>query len=169
MGISMKDNIQKFLGYTIASLGILIMLLGIAMFLTSKAEKEMEAGAGIAVFSISIVLIGTVLIYFGHKNAKFEEQVETVASIVKSYRRIKLYDLAEKMHTSVHEANRALSKAISIQLVKGNFDRTTDEFFTDEGKYERTDFKFCPACGAPFSKKFLEGETMKCGSCGVIV
>ena len=134
-----------------------MLLLGIAMFLTSKAEKETEAGAGIAIFSISIVFIGGIFIYFGHKNGKFEEQVETVASIVKSYRRIKLFDLAEKMHVSVPEANKALSEAISIQLVEGNFDRTTDEFFTNEGKFGKTDFIYCPSCGAPFNKKFLEG------------
>ena len=47
-----------------------MLLLGIAMFLTSKAEKETEAGAGIAIFSISIVFIGGIFIYFGHKNGK---------------------------------------------------------------------------------------------------
>jgi hypothetical protein len=73
------------------------------------------------------------------------------------------------MNVSIPEANRALSMAISIKLVNGNFDRTTDEFFTEEGKYVSADFKFCPACGAPYNKKFLGGEEMKCEHCGVIV
>ncbi len=169
MGFSIKDNIQKFSGYFIGSIGLLIMLLGIAMYLTSEDPTEIEAGAGIAIFSISLVAIAGILIYIGHRNSKMEEEIETAASIIKSYRRIKLYDLAEKMHVSVTRANIALSKAVSLKLISGNFDRTTDEFFTEEGKFTKIEYKFCPSCGAPFSGTFLEGDTIKCDNCGAIV
>ncbi|MBN1498878.1 MAG: zinc ribbon domain-containing protein [Spirochaetes bacterium] len=169
MGLSVKDNIQKFLGYLIGSVGVLMMLLGIAMYFTSAAQEEIDAGRGIAIFSISLLLIAAALLYTGYRNSLFEEQVETAASIIRTYRRITLLNLAEKMHCSVPHAGKVLAKVISLQLVKGNFDRTTDEFFTEEGKYHRTDFKFCPACGAPFNSKFLEGDTIKCGSCGAVI
>lgn len=177
MGFSVKDNFQKFLGYLIGSIGILLILLGIAMILSydpneKVASNEMssfDAGVGIAIFFSSFVIIGGILIHLGTKNAKFEENVESAASIAKSFRRIKLVDLSKQLNISIPQANKALSKALSLNLIKGNFDRTTDEFFTEEGKYTPSEFKYCPACGAPYDQKFLEGETIKCKSCGAVV
>ncbi|HPA73449.1 MAG TPA: hypothetical protein PKY31_14335, partial [Spirochaetota bacterium] len=63
-------------------------------------------------------------------------------------------------------ANRLLMKAVALNMIEGNFDRTTDEFFTSDAREQKLEFKFCPQCGSPLDRVYLEGETVKCGRCG---
>lgn len=139
------------------------------MFISPANEKEKIDGGGIAIFSLAFVIPGSLLLYFGIKNSHFEDNVISAASIAKSARRITLIDLSEKMNCSIPVANKALTIALSKGLVSGNFDRTTDEFFTEEGNREKIEIRFCPACGAPLDKIYLRGETIKCNNCGVVI
>ncbi|MEM7183455.1 MAG: hypothetical protein AAF518_21280 [Spirochaetota bacterium] len=169
-GFTIKDNVQKLVGGVLLALGVLVLFLGTAMFFDTSAEESQNAsGKAIAIFSFAILLPGGLLMYYGIKNARFEENVIAAASIVKSARRITLIDLAQKLNCSVVTASNVLSKAISLGLVNGNFDRSTDEFFTEEGDVQRLQIKFCSACGAPLDKTYMQGETIKCQSCGAIL
>ena len=169
-GFTLKDNIQKLLGGLLLALGVFVLFLGAAMFFDTSAEESQNAtGKVLAIFSFAILLPGGLLMYYGIKNAKFEENVIAAASIVKSARRITLVDLAQKLDCSVVLASNALNKAISLGLVSGNFDRSTDEFFTEEGDVQRLQIKFCSACGAPLDKAYMQGETIQCKSCGAIL
>lgn len=168
MGISIKDNVQKFFGGLLLLLGLLAFFLGIAMFFTPGDADEKSAGMGIAIFSLAFLFSGGALLAYGIKNARFEEKVLSAASIVKSSRRITVVDLAAKLTLSIPKAQKALNRAIELNLVVGNFDRSTDEFFTKESEGHKVDFKFCPACGAPLDRVYLKGETIKCRNCGVI-
>lgn len=169
MGISAKDNVQKFFGGFLIVLGLLLFFLGLGMFFSPSDAEDISAGRGIAIFSFAFIVPGALLLYFGIVNAKFEENVLSASSIAKSARRISLSDLALKMNCSIPDANKALSKAISLNLVIGNFDRTTDEFFTEEGELHKVELRFCPGCGAPLDRVYLKGETIKCNNCGVVL
>ena len=92
-----------------------------------------------------------------------------IAGIVNSHRRITLTDLAAKLMIPTDNMGNLLALAISQGLVKGNFDRTTDEFFTEDGKHEQHEIRFCSSCGSPFERIYLKGETIKCRSCGNVI
>lgn len=169
MGFTIKDNIQKISGGFLLIMGLLLFFLGIAMFFSPNDDEEKSAGRGIAIFSFAFITPGALLLYAGIKNSSFEERVLSAASIAKSSRRITLDALSGKLGCSIPEANKALTKALSLNLVSGNFDRTTDEFFTKEGAKDRIEIRFCPGCGAPLDRTYLSGETVKCKSCGILL
>jgi uncharacterized membrane protein len=169
MSISIKDTVQKIIGYILAAPGLLLFFIGIAMVIDPNEGEGTGTGVAIAVVALAFFIPGLFFIWNGRKLSEEEEFVESISAIVMSTRRITLVDIADKLDTSVPKARKALLKAINLKLISGNFDRTTGEFFTEEGKNTQLVFKFCPNCGAPFNKTFLEGETIKCESCGAII
>lgn len=168
MGYTIKDNLQKFFGGILLGIGALLFFLGVAMYFTPDDDGQRSAGLGITIFSMAIILPGILLFYYGMKNAKFEQLVISAASIAKTARRITLMDLATKLNCPIPVAGEALNKALSLGLVSGNFDRSTDEFFTQDGEVQKIKIKYCPGCGAPLDKVYLQGETIRCQSCGII-
>ncbi|HRX16874.1 MAG TPA: hypothetical protein P5123_11215 [Spirochaetota bacterium] len=166
MGFKIKDTILKATGYIFAIPGLIVFFIGIAMYLVSKDPTEIEAGAGIAIASMAFVLPGIFFLYQGYKATKEEEMVESLAMIIHATRRISIDNIAEKMGVSVPTARRFMLMALKLRLINGFFDRTTGEFFTEDGKTDTSPFKFCPHCGSPFNKIFLHGETIKCPACG---
>ncbi|MBN2434400.1 MAG: hypothetical protein JXK07_03940 [Spirochaetes bacterium] len=168
MGFKIKDTILKAIGYIFAIPGLLVFFIGIAMYLVSKDSTEVEAGAGLTIFSMAFVLPGIFFLYRGYKATKEEEMVESLAMIIHATRRISIDNIAEKMGVSVPTARRFMLIALKQKLINGFFDRTTGEFFTEEGKTDTSPFKFCPHCGSPFNRMFLHGETIKCPSCGSV-
>ena len=166
--MTIKDNILKFLGYSILIFGIFIFVIGIGMHFDEEDDKS-KKGFPISVASFAFIIPGGLLLYLGRRAAKQEEQLESISSIVKSYRRITLSDIADKLNVTIPQASQLLTKAIAKKMIRGNFDRTTDEFFTEDAKAQKMEYKFCPSCGSPLDRVFLEGETVKCGSCGILI
>ncbi len=134
-----------------------------------RLEDPKENGPTIAVFSLIFFIPGFIILYLERRSRKNREMLESVVSAVKSYRRIKLVDLASKLGVTAPRANALLMKAISLDMVHGNFDRTTDEFFTDEAREQKLEYRFCPQCGGSLDRLYLEGETVLCARCGVIM
>ena len=167
MGITIKDSIQKFFGYILLIGGIFFLVVGIGM-LFDPDLKDRNVAPSIIIFSNAFTIPGLILIILGRRNNKIEEQIELASGIVKSYRRITIADLAEKLKTSNIKAEEILSKALTLKLINGNFDRTTGEFFTVEAENQEMEYKFCPSCGAPLERIYLKGDTIKCNSCGTI-
>ncbi|HPB83890.1 MAG TPA: hypothetical protein PK200_17765 [Spirochaetota bacterium] len=163
----LKNRVTKFFGYGLLFFGIFLLVLGIAM--SVEGGKDAESGPPIAISSLAFIIPGGVMIFLARHARKKQDLVESIASIVKTYRRISLTTLAEKLSIPIPEAGNLLMIAVSRNLVKGNFDRTTDEFFTEDAKTQRLEFKFCPNCGGPLDRVYLEGETVKCPRCGLLV
>jgi hypothetical protein len=161
---NLKHNILKILGYFLVFFGVFMLVVGIAIAIEGKKDD----GPSIAIASLIFFIPGYILLFLERRSRKRLEMLESVASAVKSYRRIKLVDLAGKLGITVPEASRLLMKAVTLNMIEGNFDRTTDEFFTNDARKHSISFKFCPQCGAPLDRIYLEGETVKCGSCGAI-
>lgn len=159
-----KNNILKILGYILVFFGVFMLVVGIGIAIEGKKDD----GPSIAIVSLVFFIPGFILLYLERRSRKQLEVLESVASAVKSYRRIKLVDLAAKVGITVPHASRLLMKAVALNMIEGNFDRTTDEFFTSDARQQSISFKFCPRCGAPLDRVYLEGETVKCGSCGAI-
>ncbi len=160
-----KAKIQKFMGYALLFFGIFVMVIGIAMMFDEKEEKSQSLS--IAVASSAFSAPGVILLVLARKALREKEWLESATSIIKSYRRITLVDLAQKLNVPIPRASRLLSRALALNMIKGHFDRTTDEFFTDEAVTHRSQFRYCPGCGAPLDRVYLEGETIRCTSCGL--
>ncbi|MBP7583951.1 MAG: hypothetical protein KBA61_07955 [Spirochaetes bacterium] len=158
----LKNRILKILGFSLVFFGVFMLVAGVGITI----EGEKDNGPGIAVFSLIFFIPGATLLYLERRSSREMETLETVASAVRSYRRIKLVDLAAKVGITVPRANRLLMKAVALKMIEGNFDRTTDEFFTSDSREQKLEFKFCPQCGSPLDRVYLEGETVKCGRCG---
>ncbi len=164
----MKGRLLAFFGYIALFAGIFFFSVGIGMHFDRSDERHTQ-GIPIAIFSFAFTAPGALMIWLGRKARKDRERIESLASIVKSYRRITLADLAEKLFIPIPVAGRLLTTAIAIGLVKGKFDRTTNEFFTEDAREKRLEIKFCASCGAPLDRVYLEGDTVRCTTCGVLM
>ncbi|MCP4130611.1 MAG: hypothetical protein GY754_06480 [bacterium] len=169
MSISIKDSVQKFFGFLLLIPGLLIFFIGGGMYFTGENPEQVQSGPVIVIFSLFLIIPGVILIILGKKNRKGEEVIESLVTIVKSYRRIPLSDLAAQLEIRKPAAQNLLMKALRLKLIEGHFDRTTDEFFTKEGEAKKPDASFCPSCGAPVEGVFLQGETVTCKTCGKII
>ncbi|HPV41867.1 MAG TPA: hypothetical protein PKX40_11870 [Spirochaetota bacterium] len=145
--------------------GIATCILGIAMHIDS-ASPQSKSGIPIAVFSLSFILPGALVYLLGKKSKKNLELVQALAALIISYRRIRISDAAAQLLITEEQAAKLLAAAVGKGLVKGKFDRTTGEFFTEEAESETSSIRFCPSCGAPLDRVYLKGETIQCKSCG---
>ncbi len=168
MAIFWKDNILKFFGYALLFFGIFILIVGIGMIFDPD-PKDSAVGPSIAIASFVFSLPGFILIRLGKKAQRKEEKVKAVANIIKSYRRIKLESISQKLAIPVLEVEQHLSTALSAHLIRGFIDRTTEEFVTEDARKKDMEKKFCNNCGAPLEQVYLEGETVRCKSCGSIL
>ena len=162
-----KGSVQKFFGYFLLFAGIFFLIVGIGM-LVDPDKKDRDTAPSIIIFSNVFTIPGAILLIQGKKNNRLQSETKSLAALVQTYRRITLRDLAGKLGTTESRAEFLLSRAISMNLVEGNFDRTTGEFFTLDSMDEKAKLRFCPSCGAPLDKVYLAGETIKCGACGAI-
>lgn len=165
--MSIKDSIQKFAGYTLLSIGLFFLIVGCGMLLDPSVDDR-KVSPSIIVFSNIFTIPGIFLVYLQRKSKrkKREYQLKSISGLVTSYRRISLSDIIYKTGFTEKEAEKLLLKAISMNLIKGNFDRTTGEFYTEEALEDINMIKFCPSCGGQFEKIYLTGDTIKCERCG---
>jgi PCI domain-containing protein len=138
------------------------------IILDDKGDDTSDA-IPIAIVSNIFFIPGILLILLGKKAARKEDLLKSATGIIKSYRRITLYDLSEKLSISVAETENVLAEIVNLKLIKGNFDRTTSEFFTDDAEIKSIKHKFCSSCGSSFDRIYLQGETVKCEKCGIIM
>lgn len=148
--------------------GISTFILGIAMHIDSSSPQS-SSGLPISIFSLSFIIPGAIATLLAVRSKKDIELLQSICGIVTSYRRIKTTELAEQLHIAEAAAARLLAVAVEKGIIKGNFDRTTGEFFTEDSETEQRALRFCPSCGAPLERVFLKGETIRCRSCGGIV
>ncbi len=160
-----KDSIQKITGYSLLSAGLFLLLVGFGMLLDPD-EKDRNVAPSIIIVSNIFTLPGVFLVYLGKKSKRRENQLKSLSGLITSYRRISLSEVADKTGLSEKNAEALLLKAISIKLIKGNFDRTTGEFYTEDALENTNMLRYCPSCGGQFEKIYLKGDTLKCERCG---
>ena len=166
----MKEKILKVAGFIILVCGLFVFFIGLGMYF-EKDKDDSDHGLPIAVASSAIIIPGIILLVTGiSRERRIEnEQMASIYGITKSYRRIAIADIAEKLDMQVKDVYRLLSKGISKRRISGYIDRSSNEFFTVDALDDQIDVKFCPSCGAPIGRVLLKGEKFKCKSCGTVI
>ncbi len=157
----------QWFGFFMLFCGMSTFILGFAMHLDSSSPGS-KSGMPIAVFSLSFIIPGLIIIFLARKSKKNIELLQTITGTIISHRRMKISDMAGQLMIPEPHAAKLLAVAVEKGLVRGKFDRTTGEFFTEEAEQDIAKIRFCPSCGAPLDRVYLKGETIQCRSCGSI-
>lgn len=155
-------------GYLLLASGVFVLAVGLGMSVDPN-PSDASTGVSISIFSTIMLFLAAGLIYQGRMSKKKEERRDAAVSIVKSYRRISLFDLSKKLNVSVKEATDLLSQALHNGELAGNFDRTTDEFYIEGSEGVTVQIKYCYNCGASLDQVYLKGDTVKCSHCGALL
>ena len=161
----LKNNFLRVFGYALVFFGVFMLIAGIGIMIEGKKDD----GPSIAIISLIFFIPGAVILYQEKKSRRQMELMETVSGAIRSYRRIKIEDIATKCGISIHQTEKIILKAISAGMIEGNFDRTTGEFFIKDAEKITLNYRFCPNCGSPFDRVYLIGETVQCSHCGMIL
>lgn len=165
----LKDTLKKTSGTIIILIGafwLFVAIFTVVTGLEKGVKSDVNLGFVLGGFSIAIIIPGVKLFLSGVRLSKLEENLKQLSALVKSYRRISLNEIAKKFNTTETEAEKLLSMAIELNLVSGNMDRTTGEFFISESLNEIKKISYCPNCGASLTQIIHNGETAKCPACG---
>ncbi len=164
----LRNTLLKVLSYALLFFGIFILILGIAMIFDKEPDAS-DNGLPIAIMSSAFLVTGGIILYVARRSEEERELLESLVSIIKSYRRITVADIAQRCGITIPRASELLHRAISLELIEGNFDRTTDEFYTSDAASQRVEYRYCPSCGSPLDRVYLKGDTIRCHSCGTLV
>ncbi len=93
-------------------------------------------------------------------------RMQELGGFLRTYRRIKISELARKLGVNEFEAERTVGRCIDLGFVEGFVDRSAGEFVAREAINQVAPISGCPRCGAPPERIMLIGETNKCGACG---
>ncbi len=167
MSFRIKISMLYVIGSLLVAMGLMVFFVGLGMACDHTDPKSKD-GLPIAIASFALTVPGSLALLAARGVSRQRDIIEAVASITKSYRRITIVDMADKLHTTIPLAQKALNRALALGLVSGHFDRTTDEFFTREAAAQKADSRFCASCGAPLDRVYLSGETIKCAKCGAV-
>ncbi|MGQ0797135.1 MAG: PCI domain-containing protein [Methanobacteriota archaeon] len=127
------------------------------------------------VWQISLVCVpaallpGLLLLFLGFRARRVERDFVEFAAWVKTYRRIGMKDLAQKLGRPEVEVEKMLIHAVDRGLAKGFIDRGTDEFVLTEAIGQEHYLETCPRCGANLRKRYFLGETVTCPYCNAVI
>jgi DNA-directed RNA polymerase subunit RPC12/RpoP/nitrogen fixation-related uncharacterized protein len=168
----LKDELYKIAGIAVVAAGTLLLILGLFGFFTginTGQNEDLYLGIIISASASALIAGGVNLYRAGKKLSQFEDQLKLTAALIKTYRRISVPDIAEKMSITETEAMKLLNTAVSMGMIKGNMDRGTGEFFVSDSLSEIKKISFCPYCGSPLGEIVYSGETVKCPGCGSMI
>ena len=164
-----KDTVKKFTGIAIVIPGVLLLIIalyGLVSGFQSGNREDINMGFIIGGLSLIIIFPGVRLYISGIKLSRLEVRLKQITAIVRSYRRISPADIAKKLNITESQAERLLITALDLNLISGNIDRTTGEFFISGSENGTIKIPFCPNCGAAINQVIYDGETGKCNVCG---
>ena len=98
-----------------------------------------------------------------------EKQLKEFTTLLKTYRRIRIDELAAKVGKSPLEAERLLSRAIELGYVAGVIDRSADEFVLAGTEKAQVFVERCPHCGGVVNRWAFPEERFLCPYCNVAV
>ncbi len=172
----MPSSLWRVKGRLYLTLGVLFLLvfvLGIIIavsYLYGYPYYEPSNFPVITAVCVPTALVpGIVLILLGRRASLREKELIEFTAWVKTYRRIRLADLAAKLGKPQFEAEKILVTVIDRGLVKGFIDRNTDEFVIQEAVGQEHVIETCPRCGANLQERFLLGETVTCPYCHSVI
>lgn len=162
----MQDTVKKTLGLVFIVPGALLLIIAVFGIMGGDKPEDFNIGVGVSVFSLLLIVPGILLYRKGQHLAETEIKIRKLVSMLSTYRRMSLQDMAARLSITEAEAHNLLTLAIDQNLIHGNIDRTTGEFFVSDSIQDIKNLSKCPYCGAPVSQVFHKGETAKCQSCG---
>lgn len=162
----MQDTVKKTLGLVLIIPGMLLLLIAVFGIIGGDKPEDFNIGIGVSIFSLFIIAPGILLFRKGQQLARDEVKIRKLVSMLVTYRRMSVQEMAGKLGVTETDAHNLLTLAIEQNLVSGNIDRTTNEFFVSDSVQDIQNLTKCPFCGAPVSQVFHKGETAKCQSCG---
>ncbi|UCE73256.1 MAG: hypothetical protein JSV56_09500 [Methanomassiliicoccales archaeon] len=165
-GILEKNVLYRWVGVILIILGLFSVILNTIMLFTGGIT-DIYLWLGIGFCTAFGLIPGIILFIWGWKLAKEKSELTKLAAYLRSYRRIKVSDVARAMEKNEYETEQLILQCVEKNLINGYFDRNTREFFTREsqlGEVKTPDS--CPNCGAFFESKVLSGETAICKFCG---
>jgi predicted RNA-binding Zn-ribbon protein involved in translation (DUF1610 family) len=165
----LKDDFYRWIGAILIGLGIFFVLLSLmgATIWQEEMEALPEAYYGIIWICTAVFLLPGIAIFaWGWKLGQEERELEKLAGYLKSYRRINSHTLARKLGKTEYETEHLIAECVRLGLVKGYFDRSSDEFFTYQSVFEEIKRRDkCPNCGAAIDARVLVGESYECRFC----
>jgi len=168
-----SDSIYKILGYIFLLFGLFLLFVGIGMAVdplrTPSGVEPSSTGIAVAIVSNIFILPGIFFFIKGKKKHREEMKLKNIANIINSYKGISIDELSEKSKIDKEEIPLLIAEAIKLHLISGYFDRTTNEFFTEDSQKKEVQIKYCPSCGSKLDKTYLKGDTIKCDHCGTII
>ena len=167
-----KDELYKIAGIAVVAAGTLLLILGLFGFFTginTGQNEDIYLGIIISAAASALIAAGINLYRSGKKLSLFEDQLKQTAALVKTYRRITVPDIAEKLSVTEAEALKFLNTAVGMGIIEGNMDRGTGEFFVSDALKDMKKISFCPYCGSPLGEYVYTGETVKCLNCGSLI
>jgi hypothetical protein len=154
-----------FLGVAGIFFGSFFLMIGLILLFVGAEMNNLF----LMVFAPLALTPGIILMAIGMKKRRRFKDMEILAELLRAYRRIKISKVAGKLGVNEFEAEKRIAECIDLGLIKGNIDRTTEEFFTLESLGQVIPTEGCQKCGAPADRIVLVGEEAKCGSCGAVV
>jgi DNA-directed RNA polymerase subunit RPC12/RpoP len=160
----------RWIGAILVGLGLFFVM--VAIVGGTVANEDMDASSeqyfGIAVFCTVVLMVpGFIIFAWGYKLGQKEREYERLAGYLKSYRRIKISDVATKIGKSEMETEQLIAKIVEKGLILGYIDRNSREFFTHQSLFHEVDRPDkCPNCGASMYTRVLSGENAVCDYCG---
>ena len=157
--------------------GIVLLLVG-ALFLAVGAVEGVTGFSGIGMLFLYEVLAlclpttvvpGIVLVVYGLKWRRSGEDLAAFAAWVKTYRRISMKDLANRLGKPPKDTERIMLECVEKGLVHGFIDRSTDEFVLQEAAGVEHFVATCPGCSNSLQRRYLDGETVQCPYCGTVI
>jgi hypothetical protein len=162
----MKDTLKKILGLILIVPGAFILLIALFGIIGGGEPDDFKTGVGVIIFALSLIVPGILIYRQGQALSRREKKIKKLASMLRTYRRMSIQDMASILAVTELEVHNLLAVAIDLKLISGHIDRTTNEFFVLTSIDNIKKLTHCPYCGAPVTGIFHEGETAKCSSCG---
>lgn len=162
----MQDTVKKTLGLVLIIPGMLLLIIAVFGIIGGDKPEDFNIGIGVSIFSLCMIAPGILLYRKGQRLEQDEIKIKKLVSMLTTYRRMSLQEMAAKLGIPETEAQNLLTLAIAQNLISGHIDRTTNEFFVSGSVQDIKDLTKCPYCGAPVTQVFHKGETAKCQSCG---
>jgi len=164
-----KDAVYLTLGVLLLLAGVLGIVIGFAYRYGVPYYDPSVLPVLTAVCVPTAFVPGAIFLLLGLRARRVARELVEFSAWVRTYRRVRLDELARKLGKTTLETERILVQVMDRGLVKGFLDRTTDEFVIQEAIVQQQFIANCPRCNADLQKQYLVGETVRCPYCNAVI